>query len=265
MTTAKHLLAHSWRMIVKDVPTTLRLVLVPWAVMTACQLGVEYASVGYFSGAPNLDEELAWLPMVISPLWYMSAFVVVVICYMWIAVSWHRYVLKGEQPGPLLPKWQGGRLLDYFGKAILVWLPILPVLIAMLIFALVVFDADRIGATKSPGQLSFVLVFSVAISYLSLRLGLVLPAAAIGEKMKLGDAWRLTKPWGDVALTCAAVFAVLYVAIGILMEYFQHNNLLYLVFCILSDVVALLALSLLTTLYGVLVQGRSLLDKVQEA
>lgn len=197
--------------------------------------------------------------------------VVAIIAYCWAAVGWHRYVLMEETGNGILPPWRGDRVRAYFGRAFVVGLVVmLAVIGGGLVVALVV------GLTQSGGVallLGIGLVFGA--SWVATRIGLVLPAAAIGERMTLSESWQATRPVSSQILLPLIVIAL---AVGLIgqvillifgqtttVEIFgemQEQLVLSLPGQIVNGVVSwlqiLVNLALMTTLYGNLVEGRSL-------
>lgn len=188
--------------------------------------------------------------------------VVILIClamvfatFCWVAASWHRYVLLEEEPGAFAPAWNGpvinayaGAAIRVFGKTLLVAVP-LGILMAVL--------SGGNFNSNAGGPLS--LVFNTLISYLSIRWSLALPAAAIGQYMTTGESWRLSKPFaGPVFLAMVCVNLLTMIpgilagsAIGSALGEFAY-------FTVASWLQLMLSVSLLTALYGHIVQGRDL-------
>lgn len=198
-------------------------------------------------------------------------FVFAVIAYCWAAVGWHRYVLMEEIGNGVLPVWRGDRVRAYFGRAFVVGLAVIAAVVGGgLVVALVV------GITQSTGiaiLLGIGLVFGA--SWVATRIGLVLPAAAIGERMTLSESWAATRPVSGQILLPLIVIAL---AVGIIGQFIvlifgqttsvemfgtvQEQVTLSLPGQIINGFVSwiqiLLNLALMTTLYGNLIEGRQL-------
>ena len=110
------------------------------------------------------------------------------------AVSWHRLVLLGPLNAPprLLPNWSGyhWRFLSY---ALVVGYLVLGVsVLAMIGLGMIVVASDAPAVF-----VLLVVVFGLPCAfYPSLRLSLVLPAAAVGVWVGLEDSWRYTRGEG---------------------------------------------------------------------
>jgi hypothetical protein len=255
---ARDLLRDAWRMIVADWPATLRLVLVPWLIMTGFEFGFQAMYFGYFAGELRVDFDAPVQPGN-GPLYgFLASLCVSTLCWVWIAVGWHRYMLGEEVARSWLPRWQTRRILRYFGKALWTWLPLAPVIFVFFIVAAVFFDDTVLGtypeAALDPERLLSVGFFILLLNISFLRIGLVLPAAAMDHRMTLRSSWRLTRGqsgiWG-----VALALSLFYVLLSIPVLAFAANNLLYAIFYAVSEIVSLLGLGVLTTLYARLVKG----------
>lgn len=197
--------------------------------------------------------------------------ILAVIAYCWAAVGWHRYVLMEETGNGFLPRWRWDRVKAYFGRAFVVGLV---VVLAVLGGVLVVGLAA--GLTQSAG-VALVLGIGVVFgaSWVATRIGLVLPAAAIGERMTISESWAATRPVSSQILLPLIVIALAVGLIGqvILLVFgqtttvevfgqMQEQVVLSLPGQIVNGVMSwlqiLINLALMTTLYGNLVEGRPL-------
>jgi hypothetical protein len=197
--------------------------------------------------------------------------VLAVIAYCWAAVGWHRYVLLEEMGNGIVPTWRWDRIRSYFGRTFLVGLTvILAALGGGLVVTLVV------AVTQSPA-LAIVMGIGLlfGISWVATRIGLVLPAAAIGERMSLRESWNATRPVSAQILLPLIVIAL---AVGLagqviillfgqsqsveFMGQMQEQVTLSLRGQVLNGFVTwlqlLVNLALMTTLYGNLIEGRQL-------
>jgi len=194
-----------------------------------------------------------------------------VIAYCWAAVGWHRYVLLEETGNGVLPQWRWDRVKAYFGRAFVVGLV---VILAVIGGGLVV--ALAVGLTQSTGialLLGIGLVFGA--SWVATRIGLVLPAAAIGERMTLSESWAATRPVSSQILLPLIVTALAVGLIGQVILLIFGQTVTVDVFGTMQEQVTLtlpgqianglvswlqilVNLALMTTLYGNLIEGRPL-------
>lgn len=180
---------------------------------------------------------------------------------LWIAVAWHRFILRNE-PIRRLPKFRGRRILFYFlwGATIGFFCLLVPGL-PMLVFLLV--KSDWTGAAPNVlmiglGLLGLPLLLVAAV--LSLRLSTILPGIALGTKISLKRVWDSTRGanltcFGLIVLTtftlsAAAVLTAIVSAISPVTDLI--GSLIYDWFA------TMLSVSILTTLFGHYVQKRPL-------
>jgi hypothetical protein len=206
-----------------------------------------------------------------SLLGLLLVVVLSVVCYCWGAVAWHRYVLMEEIGGGALPAWRGDRIAAYFWRAVAVMLVVI-----LAAFGATVVIGIAVGITQSGGVallLGIGLVFG--ISWLATRIGLVLPAAAVGERMTVRESWAATRPVSSqillplivIALVAGLVQQAILLVFGQTVSFetfgmMQEQRVLTLPGQIVNGVVTwlqlLVNLALMTTLYGNLVEGRQL-------
>lgn len=197
-----------------------------------------------------------------------------IIAYAWAAVGWHRYVLLEDMGNGLVPTWRGDRILSYLGRAIAVGVV---VILAVMGGSLAV---GLIAAVTQSFAVALVLGISLVLlgSWVATRLGLVLPAAALGAPMSLRESWAVTRPVASQILLPLVVIAL---AVGLAQQLLllvfgqtvttgmggmggmmQDQTILSLPGQILNAALTwlqlLVNLALMTTLYGNLVEGRQL-------
>jgi hypothetical protein len=239
---------------------TLVLFLAPFAGFVLLGFGAMMAG-----GMPNPEAAAS------GALGGLILLVLAVVAYCWAAVGWHRYVLMEETGNGFLPQWRGDRVRAYFGRAFVVGVV---VMLAVIGGGLVV--ALAVGLTQSAGLallMGIGLVFGA--SWVATRIGLVLPAAAIGEKMTLSESWAVTRPVSSQILLPLIVIALAVGLIGqvILLIFGQTVTVDMfgqmqeqvtlsvpgqIVNGIMSWLQILVNLALMTTLYGNLIEGRPL-------
>jgi len=199
-----------------------------------------------------------------------------IVAWLWAAVAWHRFILKSEYPSGFLPPWNGGQMASYLGRSLLIGLVLMGVGLGLGIVLLAV-------ASASPfGPLAFIVGVggTLGLSWVAMRLGLILPAAAIGEKMTLGESWTATRPVSGQILLPMVVIAIVFTLLGqiVLLAFgtvitFPEgmpvdnytgpmprvlNPVGQIVNMAVLWVQMLINLAVLTTLYGNLIEGRQL-------
>lgn len=180
------------------------------------------------------------------------------VVYVWLAVTWHRYILLNEEPSGQLPPFRSSEVLAYAGNAILL-------VLIMVAFSIVV------GLVLSPllflgpvGVIIMPIVFISLALIVDYRLGLVLPARAVGQRLTFGEAWAATRGQSGTIFTLAiisAVAAVLITVPGLVLALLPGiGGILALLWQLATGWITLLVgVSLLTTLYGVYIERRSIL------
>lgn len=194
-----------------------------------------------------------------------------VVAYCWAAVGWHRYVLLEETGNGFLPVWRGDRIGAYFGRAFIVGIVvILAVLGGAVVVGIVAAVTQSVGVAIALG---IGLVFGA--SWVATRIGLVLPAAALGERMTIGESWAVTRPVASqiflplivIALVVGVIQQLIVVIFGqattvemfgMMQEQVVVSVPGQVLYGLVSWVQILVNLALMTTLYGNLVEGRQL-------
>lgn len=185
----------------------------------------------------------------------LTGIVVSAITYCWAAVGWHRFVLLEEYGHGVVPKWHGSKILSYLGRTILIGL-----FVVLIAFVSSMLLAGIVMAMPSQG-VAFILAtgWVLGMTWIITRIGLILPAAALGESMSIGESWTATKP---VATDLLVPLLVIALAINLLSELimllFTNSALGMIPLAFLYWIQILLNLSLMTTLYGTQVEGREL-------
>lgn len=237
---------HSFGMVINNLEAAFRLSAVLYAVQAVNQVLMLMVAP---SGDPTeamVSPGLALMVLVTALLGIVSS--------LWIAVAWHRYVLTGEAPIGVVPQWHGGLILAYLGRSLLIGLLILVAVVAAMIPVGVVMAA-------APGAGVPLMLLLVALAaYLFFRFGVMLPAGAIDRKMTLREAWAAT------AKEKEAVLGVTFIVVGVtvlvqLPAWLNPDpgsvvNLVYSV--VLGWFATMVGVSVLTTLYGICVEGRDI-------
>ncbi|MDU8910891.1 hypothetical protein [Aestuariicoccus sp. MJ-SS9] len=246
-----HIFTHSVRLVLNNLGAALRVSLVLYLVQVANQLYV-------FANPPVMTDLGGGMEM---PMMDPGAMVVnlilgllAVVASLWIAVAWHRFVLAEEYPTGWLPQWHGSYMMAYLGRSILIALMVvLAVIVASVPAGLIAAGLAPLGAAVSLGIVGLA-------AYVFFRLGVMLPAAALGRKLTLGEAWDATKGESGTILTLALI--VIGASVVIQLPSWLNGdptsviNLIY--GLVVSWFATVIGISVLTTLYGHFVEGRSI-------
>ena len=176
------------------------------------------------------------------------------------AVHWHRYILLDEVPGMFDTFRLDGRVWHYFGNSLLIMLAlIIPSIALALPFVF-------IAAVFSPqlATLGIVVGVLIVVSIGFLRLGLKLPAIALGViDFRFTDAWRAS---AGNSVRIAAIFlitiAFALLAASVIVALNESGAFLGVVLGFILQIVVnwfltFFAITLLTSLYGFFVQKRN--------
>ncbi len=196
------------------------------------------------------NPEIEGASVSLLPIILLTAFV---LSYALMAILWHRHTLAAS----IAPEPMTLRLLCGY-----VWRVVMLALIQLgvsLILVMPLLLAERSAGGSTPSTYSILLttfVTQLVLLWLSLRLSLILPAAALGRPISLGHSWkrttRLSRPlWG-----VAALLALINTALAVLVAVFGplspgHALVLELPVYVIEG---LLIFSVLTTLYAQLIQ-----------
>lgn len=179
---------------------------------------------------------------------------VAIVVNLWIAVSWHRYVLRVEMPTTLVPRFRAGPMVSYFGKMVALGLLLaIPMMILMGVTGPVAAGGGALG--------SLVVVVAVAmpVSVLFFRISPVLPAAALGTTLKFSQAWARTAGATGALAGLAMLFLVASLVIDLPAAALPRGSVPELVWLGLTGwVKAMVGISILTTIYGHYIEGRAL-------
>lgn len=203
------------------------------------------------TAAPGQVPNVAWQ--------YFPILLVIGALYLWIAVSWHRFVLLDEHPTSLLPAFYSDRLLAYFGRGLQAGL-------ILVVAGLVVGVVYGVLLGITGGSLFFAIVGAVVMMtvllLISYRLAPIFPGAAIGKPIGIAAAWAATSGSSGTIVVLAIVSAVASVIIDLPTQLFQHfpaGGILTVIWLNVTAWIKLMVgISILTTLYGVYVEKRTL-------
>lgn len=179
--------------------------------------------------------------------------IVTVAVSLWVAVAWHRYVLLAELPTGVLPRLHLPQMGLYFlwglGLAVIVWGPVMGVI-------WIGFQTDSMG----PGYAIVVAILTAVLAWVGVRLWPILPAVAIGRPLGLRAAWQATRPFavgliGLLILIGVSGAVLSWLVLAVMVAAPMLGAVLVVA---LQWLYTMFILSILTTLYGVYVEGREI-------
>ncbi|MHA6262640.1 hypothetical protein ACXYMO_05520 [Arenibacterium sp. CAU 1754] len=248
---AFNVLVHAAKMIFHDFWTSVRITFIPYFLGMILAFGAGYLIAGpeiqAFFGASLENAGMTgrmWLAI-------LAATLIVMLAFFWAAVAWHRYGLLAEQPEGFMPAVNGRLIWSYFMASLRIGL----VFIGLLIPAgLILYMSSFLGPGAVIGGILFAIVMIVLV-VMVFRMSLILPAAAIDKPLTIRGALDATRGyfWHFILL---GIFTSLISQLG---DSVSGAGIFGLVLFILINWFNFaLGLSILTTLYGVLVEGRDL-------
>ncbi len=252
------ILLHAIGMVTSNLNAALRIsaVLMGVQFVLAILLGVQFL----YTGADTTN-------MIMSGAYpYGSAGLMVIIqavSALWIAVAWHRFVLREEEPGAALPVFNSAAILSYLWAGIIFVLVLIVVAIPFGILAGMLAAPLMASPTTGSATVSGLILFLVLwlpVTYISYRLSPILPSAALQERMPLKEAWYATGASGAafVVLAVASVLAAWVINLPVMLLA-QISTFLAFVWAFAAQwAVLLVGVSVLTTIYGHYVEKRAL-------
>ncbi|MCK0168757.1 hypothetical protein MWU52_14455 [Jannaschia sp. S6380] len=250
-----NILKRAVTLIVDNLGAALRLTAVPYGLLAVVSIyfvgTVDLAQLAAFDPVANPDQvpdlpEGFWSAFLISGL-------VQLLVYLWIAVAWHRYVLLAEGSDGWVPPPQGGLMLGYLGRSILLGLLILAIAVAISVLLVPV-----LPVLAPP----IIAILAIVVGY---RLGLILPAGAIGAPMTMSEAWHATKGHsGTVVLLAVMTWVISFLLqIPALLDGagtgVAGTGVIGVVYgLVVGWMLLMLGVSVLSTLYGHFVEKRPL-------
>ncbi len=267
MNTAMAIISHAVRMLTYDTRTTLQILLPPLALVVgsaaaAAVLAPSALHLLYIQ-VPNED-----LPTVASLAVLLGLGIIGLTGYALMAILWHRHVLLNGDARSAALRPDVTTVFSYLWRATLVGLVQMLVSIPIA-FAMALVGGAALSTGASPSLLIFVVLgvlSGVLFLWVALRISVVLPAAAMDRKMRIAESWQITAsaatPILGVALILALLNGVISLAATTLLPDAPGVRLVF--ETAIYALEGLVFISVLTTLYGHLVEGRPLDQPTEE-
>lgn len=192
-------------------------------------------------------------------IWFgLTIWLIEVLVSIWMAIAWHRYILL-EEEGSLLPIFYGRAVLEYFGAFLLVGLA------SGMLGLLVIIAVSLLFAFLGPSlyfflQESFIpLPAFFVMFWVTSRLSPVFPAVALGQKATVKEAWRATSKVPISIVMILPLFYLLNFGLGYgigIVAVPVSSFLGSLITAAAQCIWAMVGISILTSIYGVVVEGR---------
>ncbi len=258
------LFLHSLRMIFGNLGSAIRITIpaLVWIVLMTLwmisRFGTTFVMAEWGSAMPA--GQMSQVP---EGFWsfFPVAFIGGVIALLWTATAWHRFILLEEHPGALGPQFNGGAIMRYLISGLILSLAIFG---AVLLFGFVGGMIVAVFAVTGLPPL-LVLILSGLLIYAPIiiifyRISPILPSAAIGERLSIGQAWNATRGASGTMLALALVTIVASVVLTLPLGLLAGTApILGIAFQIAVQwVSSMFGISIMTTIYGHYVEGREL-------
>lgn len=248
---AWNIVRHAFVIVFGNFTNALRASVVPSLILIAV-IGVfaMTADLSIFDEGANATE-MSFTTMTILGMFGIGALAMVV--FAWVAVTWHRFILLEEYPA-IVPAFGGRPILPYAGRTLMIALQMIFVMIPVMLLVgpFLTFSATTASLVT--------LGLGICLSFLWLRVCVSLPSVAVGEHMGSVAAWRTTSDIWQTILGVCAITTLLNYGANLAITLIASN--LGFVFDILHIAVQwvsmMVGISILTTIYGHVVEGRPL-------
>ncbi|WP_152612998.1 hypothetical protein [Tateyamaria sp. ANG-S1] len=255
MSNAVRIFNHAIAMVFRDFSATVR---ATWAGLAVLAIGSAILFVvepGLATGMTTLEDPFTDSSIEVRDVNFgliFPAALMLIVGYIIMIAAWHRFVLlptdrrhEGFTPN-------AGIVLGYLGRSLLLGIVIM--LVAIPVFIPVGLVAA--GAGDVVASLVAIPAFAV-LGWIFLRWSLILPACTIGHKMSFSDSWQATKPLAATIFGIMIILAVIDFLLNLAFDAILTDNIVSaLIAVIVSLLYALISASILTTLYGIAVEGR---------
>lgn len=260
------LVRHAISMVLNNLGDALRASVVPFAIVLL---------VGLIFPIPSLDmsDPMSADPDVVARFMMenggriaLASFVTAIVSvfvFSWVAVTWHRFILLEETPGAV-PAVSDRPIFGYIWKSILAGLLVgvaaIPVMLVAFPIMGIFTDPAALGNGFSLSALVVLLLAGSVLSFVWLRIAIVLPATAIGKTMSFGEGWSATARLAGPIFVAGIIIVLFNLVVGqVLGMLFAQGSVLWTVVNVLLQWFTLMVgASMLTTLYGHVVEGRDL-------
>lgn len=238
------ILVHSARMILNNWQAALRI--------SAFLFVVQFASAIILVNMAKENSGLLLLILIIvlTPICLISFF--------WSAIGWHRFVLARDVVEGIAPEFNGNLITAYFGKTcIILLISITLFFIAYFILGALNGVLIKTGIWLHIGIVPVFFIASVIVGFfIFFRLSPILPAAALGQSLRLRDAWASTK---GASATILVVLGGSWIVAFVAQLLQQNAVAIMIIFAgIFGWISMIFNFSILTTIYGHFVEGREL-------
>lgn len=241
------ILIHTFRMIFGNLGQALRVSVGPYLILI---LGFAILFGALSTMADSTVGVSPLMSLMFVVLFPLSLFVTA-----WVAVSWHRFILLEERAG-LLPAVKGRPIWPYAGRAILLGLLIALMAIPLLFLVGIISSAVPFFA------IPLFVVVMVILGFVGLKLGVSLVGTALGKPMKFGDVWNATDQINNTIFGLVFLMVIINVLPSLIVAGIAAYIPIigFVLNIVLNWISMMLGISILTTIYGHVIENRPLVS-----
>lgn len=241
------ILLHTFRMIFGNLGQALKVSVGPYLILI---LGYAVSLAALFMMGDSTVRMMPLITIMVSVLLPLSLFVAA-----WVAVSWHRFILLEEGAG-LLPTVKGKPIWPYAGR-----LTLLGLLIAIIAISLV-FLVGIISAVLPFLAIPLFVVVVVILGFVGLKIAVSLVGTALGKTMQVGEVWKATDRINNTIFGLVFLMVIINVVPGLIIAGIAAYIPIigFVLDVALSWLTMMLGISILTTIYGHVIEGRPLVS-----
>lgn len=247
-----HIFLHSLKQVTGNLSGAIKVSALPYLI----QFAVMGMVLGFGASAFN-PEKMAQGDVPEAGFWLglLLFWVIYMFTSLWIAVAWHRFVLLGEETAGFVPALKSDRIWAYFVRSLGATLVLILAAIVLAVPAgiLVAMLANATGPSLISGLVPILIFIPLLVVFY--RISGSLPGAALGNEVDFWAGWNATK--GEnlnilVLVIITFVFSLILnrlgmiPVIGIVAQFIG------------GWAIIMVGASMLTTLYGHYIEGRSL-------
>lgn len=248
---------HSLKQVLGNLPGAIKVSALPYGV----QFVVTFLLTRPDRMAAMMSDPVAMMQGGPSMIAQLLSAIVVIVASVWMAVAWHRFILKNEVPAGFVPAFNQNRLLAYFVRALLIILVCFGLGIVLgFVAGLVAFAVAYVTGAFIISTLIFLLLVYFPIFVVAYRLATALPAMAVDQEASFTAGWDATRGQTQtfIGLGLISVAAMLTNAIVGLYILGGIMPLFILWTIVFNWFATMVGLSILTTLYGHFIEKRPL-------
>lgn len=241
---AWHIFLHSVRQVFGNFNAALRMSAAIYVVQAAIALAFGFPAAEQEGAVPQTSDGIFGVAVTVFALLVGS---------LWIAVAWHRYVLRVEEAPGAVPPFHGARMAEYFVKSLLIALISggIGAVVAILAFFVA---APLLGPAAANVVPFLVMVPIIVVLY---RFSTILPGVALGEQLRFTAGWEATVGETGTFIGLAAISTLASLALGVPAAVMPGLPGLLWEF-VANWVQMMVGISILTTLYGHYIEKRAL-------